>query len=110
MAFPPLAPGVVVNDFDIMGSIILPYKADTELIVDTDAVLTLPVADEGLQAIARRNSQIVQIRGSFHLIQLAERHAFDVPPALAVSTNEQLECVVVLEVLDHAGLGYNVVR
>jgi hypothetical protein len=34
-----LALGVVVKDFDIMGTILSPCKADAKLIIDSDAVL-----------------------------------------------------------------------
>jgi hypothetical protein len=35
---------------------------------DTDAVLSLPVSPKRLQAVPRRNPQVVKVDGSFHLV------------------------------------------
>jgi hypothetical protein len=48
----------VFGDFDIMGSVLFPGKADSILIVDSDAVLSVAISLESLQAIAGRNLKI----------------------------------------------------
>jgi len=51
---------VVIGDLDIVCSIVLPDKADAELIVDSYAVLAAPVALQSLQPIPWRSSQVVE--------------------------------------------------
>jgi hypothetical protein len=41
-------PSVIIGDFNVMGVMAAPYKANPELIVDPDTVLPLPVAPEFL--------------------------------------------------------------
>jgi hypothetical protein len=93
-----------------MCSIIFPRKANPELIIDSDAVLTSPASSERLQTIARRNSKIGQIDGGFYLVQLPERHNLDISPAPVVPLDKKLQRVVVFEVLDHVKLAYNATR
>jgi len=38
--------------------LLLPGEADPILIIDSDAVLTLPIAVKGFQSVARRNQKI----------------------------------------------------
>jgi hypothetical protein len=49
----------------------LPLETDTPLIVNPDAVLALPVANQGLKLVARWNEQILQCFGTMQEIQLA---------------------------------------
>jgi hypothetical protein len=52
---------MVVGDFYVPRTIISPAKADSPLIIDPDTVLASPIATEFLQAVPRRNAQVVQI-------------------------------------------------
>jgi hypothetical protein len=98
---------VIVNDFDLIRSILPPRKTDAKLIIDTDAVLALSVSSERLQIIAWWNSQIGQSDSCFNLIQLPERHALNVSPPSGIPPDKELERVAIFEVLDHAELEYN---
>jgi hypothetical protein len=51
---------VVVGDLDIVRVAVLPPKADAPLIVDVNAVLPGSIPFELLQAIARRDAQVVE--------------------------------------------------
>jgi len=46
-----------------------PAKTDPPLIVDTDAVLSLPFSLEGLQAVSGRGSKVAQLHGAVQLAQ-----------------------------------------
>jgi hypothetical protein len=77
---------MVVHDFDVLGRANRPPKADTQLVIDPDAVLTLPVAPQGLQSVPRRDSQVIEAGGDLELAQLASsyrRAALEAPDALA---------------------------
>ena len=54
---------MVIGDFDVVDVFVDPFKSDTPLTVDTDAVLSLPVAVQGLEVIRREPHEVVQ-RGS----------------------------------------------
>ncbi len=48
---------VVVHDFDLVGTIVVPHKADTPLVIDADAVLSFAVPLERFQMVAGGNPQ-----------------------------------------------------
>lgn len=73
---------MVVNDFDIMGCIVLPDKANAPLVIDPDTVLTGTVAPEQLQPVARRYPQIIEPCRHLQLLELSQRRPLDVHPAL----------------------------
>ncbi len=58
---------MVIDDLDVLGARIGPAKADPELVVDPDAVLSCPVALEGFQMVSGRNAQVFQRSGDFQL-------------------------------------------
>ena len=43
---------MVIDDFDFMGAILVPHKAEAPLVIDPNAVLALPVPTECFQAVA----------------------------------------------------------
>ena len=51
---------MVVHDLDIPCRAFAPFEAYPPLIVDTDAMLSEPIAVQSFKAIARRNPQIVE--------------------------------------------------
>lgn len=61
---------MVVHDLNVVGIPVAPNKADTPLIVDPNAVLSLSVSVERFQPIARRRCQVPQISGNIQLAQL----------------------------------------
>jgi hypothetical protein len=65
---------VVICDFNLVCSILLPNEADPVLIVDSDAVLAGPVSLQRLQPIAWRNAKIREIVRGLDLIQLSKCH------------------------------------
>jgi hypothetical protein len=78
---------VVVNDFNVFGSMTGPAKADSPLVIDPDAVLPLSVAPQALQSIAGRHTQVIEAGGDLELPQLATGHdgdALEAPDALSL--------------------------
>jgi len=54
---------VVIHDLDVVRVVFTPDETDAELVVYPNAVLTLPVALEPFQTIARGTSQVEQADG-----------------------------------------------
>jgi hypothetical protein len=77
---------VVINDFHIFCTYIRPTKADTPLIVDTNAVLTGTITLECLKVIAGWHPQIIKSTSDLDLSKLTPCNSSDVhelPDALA---------------------------
>jgi hypothetical protein len=64
---------VVIDDFDIVGCVFEPPKADPPLIVYADAVLTNAIASQGLEPVAWWYAQVVQKVGSLKNHEFAVR-------------------------------------
>ena len=71
---------MVIADLDVVRSIRSPDEADSPLVVDTNAVLSGPVASESLQSVARWASQVVQGVGRIQHEKLPVRLALDLGP------------------------------
>jgi hypothetical protein len=69
---------VVVDDFDIVWSFLFPFEADSELVIDPDAVLTCPIARERLQAITAKCGEIRKRLGGVEADQPCACLIFDV--------------------------------
>jgi hypothetical protein len=52
---------VVIDEFDIIRTSVLPHEADPPLVIDPDAVLTSPVTFESFKPIAGRDSEVFEI-------------------------------------------------
>jgi len=66
-----LSSSVVVNDLNIGRATIRPSETDPKLIVDSDAVLSLPVPLKGFQSVAGRDPEVLQDMSLVQLIQPA---------------------------------------
>jgi hypothetical protein len=69
---------MIVDYGYIVGVAVSPHEAYPQPIVNPYAVLAGPVASQGFQAIARRNTQIVQSDGGVQHHQFAIRYAQDI--------------------------------
>jgi hypothetical protein len=77
-AFPFL---VIVDDFDVIGSILLPHKTNTKLIVDADAVLAPPLTRQRFQPVTRGLAEIVKAGGCVHPVQFSPGYRFNAAPS-----------------------------
>jgi len=68
---------VVIDDFDIVSVAALPLEADSPLIIDSDAVLPFPVVLQLFEAIARRDSEVIETDGSVDLKEFSQGHPVD---------------------------------
>jgi hypothetical protein len=62
---------VVVRDFDFVGMIVTPTKADPILVVDPDAVLPFPVSTQPFETVPWRDGEFPQVADPVQLRQLA---------------------------------------
>jgi len=46
---------MIIDDFDILGAGVRPTKADPELVIDPDRMLTFPICLERMQTVGRWN-------------------------------------------------------
>jgi hypothetical protein len=69
---------VVVDDFDVCGVVASPHKADTPLLVDTNAVLSGPIATQFLQPIGGGDLEISQRCGPVQHPEFPQGGALDV--------------------------------
>jgi len=61
---------VVVDDFRVGYFAVLPHKTHPPLLIDADAMLTLAVALECLEMVARRHSQIAESCRRIEVLEL----------------------------------------
>jgi hypothetical protein len=93
---------VVVDDLDVVRIAGPPSETDPPLPVDTDAVLTGAIAVEFLEAIRRRNLEIMERRRSVKHAEFAKGRALDIcAEPLHPLAPEQPFRVPILEPLDH---------
>jgi hypothetical protein len=69
---------VVIDNFQIFCTCIRPTKADTPLIVDTNAVLTGTITLERFKVIAGWHPQIIKSTGDLDLSKFTPCHLSDV--------------------------------
>jgi hypothetical protein len=62
---------MIIDDFNIICIASSPYKANAPALVDTDAVLSLPITDELLKMVSGWNTQIIQRSSNIEDLQLA---------------------------------------
>jgi len=62
---------VVIDDLDVVNTVVPPHEADPELRIDADAVPARALAAQCFEAVAGRCAQIVKVRGCVQLLQLS---------------------------------------
>jgi hypothetical protein len=92
---------VIVDDFNVIGSILLPYKTDAKLIVDADTVLSAPVSTQRFQHISRRLPEIVQTGSRIHPVEFPPGYGFNAAPSPVGPQQSEFRRVAVLETPDH---------
>ena len=94
---------MIVDDFDVRSPFRCPDKTDSPLLVDADAVLSLPIILQRFKSVARRYLQVVKNCRPIQLRKFAQGRSFDVHPALHAPTLKQGLGVLALEVSDRHG-------
>jgi hypothetical protein len=86
---------MVVHNLYVHGIRFNPTEADSPLVVYSNAVLTYPIAGEGLQTVPRNRSQIGDRHGCMDLIQLSLRNSGNMlEPAAEFPTEDGLALLV----------------
>jgi hypothetical protein len=98
---------VVISEFDIVGSVLHPHKADAVLVIDADAVLSGAISVKRLKTISGGYAQVLQSSGRFKLIKLAKGDGPDALPAPVGATGEEFPRVIVSKALNHVWPAYN---
>ena len=97
-----MIPLVVIHYLDVGWTCLSPYEADSPLIVDANAVLSLPVAFQSFQVISGRSLHEIQRLRSIKLGEFSFRHGeerFEPTRTLALVERQS---VFALERPDHA--------
>jgi hypothetical protein len=92
---------VVVRDFDIGWSLGFPFEADSILIVDPDAELAFPIANQGFHSVPAERSQIFQGCRGVKPDQTSSSLHFDIHQFNDALAAHQLLCPLVNERLNH---------
>jgi hypothetical protein len=87
-----------------------PTKADSELLVDTDAILTFAIAFQQFQPIPGRRTQEIQCFGGVELGELSRSDLRDTGESPMLAALEQSLRISAAETSDHQRSGYNVYR
>jgi len=69
---------MIIHDFDLFRMTLPPYKADSPLVIDPQAMLSLTLPFQGFQSIRRRKTQIFQADSGVKGIQFHERSLLNV--------------------------------
>jgi hypothetical protein len=82
---------VIIDDLDLARVAIMPYKTDSPLVVDSNAVPASPIAGELLEPVSRRNPEILQRLRVVQHRELPTRDILDAPkPRTALAVKERL--------------------
>ena len=72
---------MIIHDLYLVRSCLSPTEAYAKLIVDSNAVLPLPISLQSFKSIARGHTKIANVRCRVDLIKLAERRTPEGPGA-----------------------------
>lgn len=93
---------MIIHYLDVVGISTPPFKADAPLVVNANAVLTLSVARQLLEAIRRRYAQILQDLGCVQDPESPSCNSLDVLRKFARElTIEDFLCFLTCEGLNH---------
>jgi hypothetical protein len=92
---------MIVDDFHIVGKAIGPAEANSPLIVDPDAELSLAIAAQRFESVSRRHAQFVECVCCVQHLQLSARNPFDTGESPDEIVIEKLFCIATGEAPDH---------
>lgn len=92
---------MIVNNLHTFRCARSPVETYSPLIVNSDAVLTLPVTCQSLKPVSRNHSDILQLFGVIQHSQLPPRHGLDIAELTAAPPVEQFLGFLAVEGPDH---------
>jgi hypothetical protein len=84
-----------------MGSILLPYKTDSILLIDPDAMLPRSASGHLLQQISRRLFQVLEMNCHHNHVQLAQSHVCNAVPSSILPDLRQFRGIATFNTYDH---------
>ncbi len=69
---------MIVDDFNVARTAVLPIETDSPLIVNSDAVLTRPITRQFFESVTWRGQQIAQVFRIIQIKQLASRRTLNI--------------------------------
>jgi hypothetical protein len=93
---------VVIDDFDLVGIAVPPFKADSVLLVDSNAPLPFSIASQTLQPISWGYSQFLDPRRAMNLAKFPKCHPLACPKFPAVMALKNLFRLFIGKSADHA--------
>ena len=69
---------MVIGDLYLVCVALAPHKADSPLLVDSNAMLASPIPGKLLQSICRRDTKIVEVRGVVQHPQFPQCHLLNI--------------------------------
>jgi hypothetical protein len=86
---------MVIDDLDIHGFISHPFEANSPLIIDTNTVLTHPIAFKHLKPVPGRCQKIMQIWGGIQIDQFSTGSALNISRYLCGTiTKKDFLCIL----------------
>jgi hypothetical protein len=67
-----------IHDLDLFRMTLPPYKADSPLVIDPQAMLSLAIPFQGFEPIGRGKTQILQVNSGVERVQSHERSLLNV--------------------------------
>ena len=102
---------MVINNLHIKGNALVLNKTDSPLVINANAVLTYTSPVKHLEAVSRRDAEVIQVSGIIEHTQFASCHLLNIrwqSPGVLPLPN--LLGLLSTEVLDHAGtITYHVI-
>lgn len=93
---------VIIRDSHVEGVAVLPAKTDSPLVIDADAVLPTPGSFQRLEAIGRRDPEVMEHHRVVKHAQLSARRCLDVRmQAAGRRAFSDQTCLGIGEVPDH---------
>jgi len=84
---------MVVDDFDIGRSSLIPNETYSPLVIDPDRILALPVSLERFEAVTRWNPKIASRSGLIQKTKLSQRHVLDIRRQFSARRPDQISSV-----------------
>ncbi len=93
---------MIGHNFDIFGCSIDPNETNPPFVVDSDAVLSLPISRQRFEMVVRRAAQILQPLGGIDHVELAQRDSAKTLKAANEFTAMERFAIPITKASDHA--------
>ena len=93
---------MVINNFNAAGVPVKPYKTDSPLSIDSNAVLALAILFQGFELVARWNTQEIKRCRRMQLLQLSQRDSLKIYKLRYALARKKRLGVSAFEVTNHA--------